>query len=135
MLEGLPPNGAAFLVRLETDEATARLVADTIVETFDPAETAAAAFEKEPSTDSWKSELWVVEVYFGPEPDEEIVRESLTGWLEDLARLVPKPVIRGIQFGLGLQLALLNHCEEMCGAQIGPLYNYAPRMRGFRLRR
>ena len=32
---------------------------------------------------------------------------TLTGWLEGLARLVPKPVIRGIQFGLGLQLALL----------------------------
>ena len=39
MLEGLPPNGAAHVVRLETDEATARLVADTIVETFDPADT------------------------------------------------------------------------------------------------
>ena len=46
MLEGLPPNGAAYVMRLETDEATARLVADTIVETFDPTETAAAAFEK-----------------------------------------------------------------------------------------
>ncbi len=75
MLEGLPPNGAAYVVRLETDEATARLVADTIVETFDPADTAAAAFEKHPSTDSWKSEEWVVEVYFGPEPDEDAIRD------------------------------------------------------------
>ncbi len=75
MLEGLPPNGAAFVMRLETDESTARLVADTIVETFDPAETAAAAFEKEPSTESWTSEAWVVEVYFGPEPDEDVIRD------------------------------------------------------------
>lgn len=74
MLEGLPPNGAAWMMRLETDEATARLVADTIVETFDPTETAAAAFEKHPSTDSWKTEEWVAEVYFGPEPDEEMIR-------------------------------------------------------------
>ncbi|HPG04396.1 MAG TPA: 50S ribosomal protein L11 methyltransferase, partial [Rhodoblastus sp.] len=75
MLEGLPPNGAAYVVRLETDEATARLVADTIVETFDPTETAAAAFEKTPSTDSWKTEEWVVEVYFGPEPDADMIRD------------------------------------------------------------
>lgn len=77
MLEGLPPNGAAWMMRLETDEATARLVADTIVETFDPTETAAAAFEKTPSTDSWKTEEWVAEVYFGPEPDEEMIRELI----------------------------------------------------------
>ena len=75
MLEGLPPNGAAYVMRLETDEPTARLVADLIVETFDPTETASAAFEKTPSTDSWKSEVWVAEVFFGPEPDEEIIRE------------------------------------------------------------
>jgi ribosomal protein L11 methyltransferase len=75
MLEGLPPNGAAYVMRLETDEATARLVADLIVETFDPTETASAAFEKTPSTDSWTSEVWVAEVFFGPEPDEEIVRD------------------------------------------------------------
>lgn len=30
---------------------------------------------------------------------------SLTGMLDWLARVVPKPVVRGIQFGLGLQLA------------------------------
>lgn len=77
MLEGLPPNGAAWMMRLETDEATARLVADTIVETFDPTETAAAAFEKTPSTDSWKTEEWVAEVYFGPEPDEAMIRELI----------------------------------------------------------
>lgn len=32
---------------------------------------------------------------------------SLTGLIDSLARVIPKSVIRGIQFGLGLQLALL----------------------------
>ncbi|HEV8131355.1 MAG TPA: putative sulfate/molybdate transporter [Acidobacteriota bacterium] len=32
---------------------------------------------------------------------------SLTGAIDWLARVVPKPVIRGIQFGLGIQLAIL----------------------------
>jgi ribosomal protein L11 methyltransferase len=85
MLEGLPPNGAAHVMRLETDEQTARIVADLIVETFDPAETASAAFEKEPSTESWKSEVWVVEVYFGPEPDEETIRELVRSAAGDKA--------------------------------------------------
>ena len=85
MLEGLPPNGAAYVMRLETDEATARLVADTIVETFDPTETAAAAFEKTPSTDSWKTEEWVAEVYFGPEPDEDMIRQLVRDVAGDAA--------------------------------------------------
>jgi ribosomal protein L11 methyltransferase len=75
MLEGLPPNGAAYVMRLEADEPTARAVADLIVETFDPTETAAAAFEKTPSTDTWKSDVWVAEVFFGPEPDEDVIRD------------------------------------------------------------
>lgn len=75
MLEGLPPNGAAYVMRLEADEATARAVADVVVETFDPTETAAAAFEKTPSTDTWKSDVWVAEVFFGPEPDEDVIRD------------------------------------------------------------
>ncbi len=38
MLEGLPPNNAAYLMRLRCpDAATARQVADVIVESFDPA--------------------------------------------------------------------------------------------------
>ena len=85
MLEGLPPNGAAYVMRLETDETTARMVADIIVETFDPAETASAAFEKTPSTDSWTSEIWVAEVYFGPEPDEEMLRDLVRSVAGDAA--------------------------------------------------
>ncbi|WP_091680295.1 50S ribosomal protein L11 methyltransferase [Methylocapsa palsarum] len=74
MLEGLPPNNAAHVMRLVCDEATARNIADIVVETFDPADTAAAAFEEAPSSRDWKTGPWVVEVYFGPAPDEANVR-------------------------------------------------------------
>lgn len=74
MLEGLPPNNAAHVARLRTDEATARAIADIIVETFDPADTAAAAFEEKISTETWNSGPWIVEVYFGQAPDEDSVR-------------------------------------------------------------
>ncbi|MTV30326.1 methyltransferase [Rhodoblastus acidophilus] len=75
MLEGLPPNNAAHVMRLRCAEAQARALADLVVETFDPAETAAAAFEEKASTESWAATPWVVEVYFGHEPDEENLRE------------------------------------------------------------
>lgn len=72
MLEGLPPNNAAHRLVLVTDEATARAVADAVVETFDPAETAATAFEDE--GDPGRVKPWTVEVYFGRAPDEARVR-------------------------------------------------------------
>lgn len=74
MLEGLPPNHAAHVMRLTCDEATARNIADIIVETFDPADTAAAAFEAAPNTKDWNGGPWIVEVYFGAPPDEANVR-------------------------------------------------------------
>jgi ribosomal protein L11 methyltransferase len=77
MLEGLPPNNAAYVMRLRCEEATARLVADIIVETFDPADTAAAAFEETTNTKDWSGGPWIVEVYFGCEPDEAAVRELI----------------------------------------------------------
>ncbi|MDB5642557.1 MAG: prmA, partial [Hyphomicrobiales bacterium] len=77
MLEGLPPNNAAHLMRLVTEEEIARQIADLVVETFDPAETAAAAFELEANTRDWNKGPWVVEVYFGEAPDEENVRELI----------------------------------------------------------
>ena len=79
MLEGLPPNNAAYVMRLACDEATARAIADIVVETFDPAETAAAAFEETTSTTDWNSGPWVVEVYFGHAPDEAAVRALVAG--------------------------------------------------------
>jgi len=74
MLEGLPPNNAAYVMRLKCDEDRARAVADLVVETFDPADTAAAAFEEKASTAHWGATPWVVEVYFGRAPDEDNVR-------------------------------------------------------------
>jgi ribosomal protein L11 methyltransferase len=82
MLEGLPPNDATHIMRLICNEAEARAVADLIVETFDPAQTAASAFEKEPSATQSASQ-WIVEAYFGFEPDKAALRDLVTvaaGW-------------------------------------------------------
>lgn len=68
MLEGLPPNGASTLLRFISDASRARAVADFIVETFDPAETAACVFEDE------KTGLWTAEVFFQEPPDEGELR-------------------------------------------------------------
>lgn len=68
MLEGLPPNGASHMLRLDCDERRARAVADLIVETFDPTETAAAAFEEDDGA------YWSVEVFFADAPDEAEIR-------------------------------------------------------------
>ena len=74
MLEGLPPNNAAHMLRLVCDEKRARAVADLIVESFEPAEAASTAFETE---EPWPGggKAWLVEAYFGFEPDEESLRE------------------------------------------------------------
>lgn len=73
MLEGLPPNNATHVVRLLCDEATARRVADILVETYDPAEAAAAAFEQTARQD-WKAVPWTVEAYFREAPDKASIR-------------------------------------------------------------
>jgi len=74
MLEGLPPNNAAHVMRLTIDEPRARAVADLIVESFEPAECASTAFETEAQ---WPGggKAWQVECYFGFAPDEEGLRE------------------------------------------------------------
>ena len=74
MLEGLPPNGAAHVMRLSCGEAEARRIAAIIVETFDPATTAAAAFEDAPDTVGCNKAPWIVEAYFGAPLDEANVR-------------------------------------------------------------
>ncbi len=71
MLEGLPPNGASTLLRFIGDAPRARAVADLIVETFDPAETAACVFEDE------KTGQWTTEVFFQDPPDEDALRELI----------------------------------------------------------
>ncbi len=88
MLEGLPPNNAAHVMRVTLDEARARAVADLMVESFEPAEAASTAFETETP---WPGggKAWAVEVYFGFEPDEEALRELVAAAAgEDAAALV-----------------------------------------------
>jgi ribosomal protein L11 methyltransferase len=72
MLEGLPPNDATFVMHLRCEAATALQIVDIIAESFDPAETAAAAFEETASAAD--SGPWIVEAYFGEAPDEARVR-------------------------------------------------------------
>jgi ribosomal protein L11 methyltransferase len=73
MLEGLPPNNAAHMMRLVTDERRARAVADLIFESFEPAQAASTAFETD---DPWPGggRAWLMEAYFGSQPDEAAIR-------------------------------------------------------------
>ena len=76
MLEGLPPNNAAHVMRLVADERRARSVADLIVESFEPAEAASTAFETDDLLPGG-GRAWLVEAYFGWEPDQEAIRELI----------------------------------------------------------
>ncbi len=88
MLEGLPPNNAAHVLRVTLDETRARAVADLMVESFEPAQAASTAFETE---EAWPGggKAWAVEVYFGFEPDGEALRELVVACAgEEAGRLV-----------------------------------------------
>jgi ribosomal protein L11 methyltransferase len=74
MLEGLHPNRPTHVMRLATDERSARALTDLLGEVFDPAETAVAAFE------SGDGRAWLLEAYFASAPDQSAIRE--------LARLI-----------------------------------------------
>jgi ribosomal protein L11 methyltransferase len=69
MLEGLPPHRPTHVMRLRTDERSARAMTDLLGEVFDPAETAVAAFE------SQDGGPWLLEAYFAGEPDEAAIRD------------------------------------------------------------
>jgi ribosomal protein L11 methyltransferase len=87
MLEGLPPNNAAHMMRLVSDERRARAVADLIVESFEPAEAASTVFETD---DRWPGggKAWLMEAYFGSQPDEAAVRALIAAASdEETARL------------------------------------------------
>ena len=92
MLEGLPPNNAAHMMRLVSDERRARAVADLIFETFEPAEAASTAFETD---DPWPGggRAWLMEAYFGSEPDEEAIRTLI-------AAAADETTARGATFGM-----------------------------------
>ncbi|HEY8380688.1 MAG TPA: 50S ribosomal protein L11 methyltransferase [Microvirga sp.] len=86
MLEGLHPNRPTHVMRLTTDERSARAMTDLIGEIFDPAETAVAAFETEDGGP------WLLEAYFAREPDEDAIRElvrPLVGAEADRAVFMP----------------------------------------------
>jgi ribosomal protein L11 methyltransferase len=73
MLEGLPPNNAAHVMRLVSDERRARAVADLIVESFEPGEAASTVFETDDLLPGG-GKAWLMEAYFGWEPHEAAVR-------------------------------------------------------------
>jgi len=61
MLEGLHPNRPTHVMRLATDEASARQATELLGEVFDPGETAVAAFEADGGA-------WALEAYFASAP-------------------------------------------------------------------
>ncbi|BAU93567.1 50S ribosomal protein L11 methyltransferase [Methylorubrum populi] len=71
MLEGLPPHRPTHVLRLITDEPSARAMTELLGEMFDPMETAVAAFEVE------ETGAWRLEAYFSEEPDAEMIRELI----------------------------------------------------------
>ena len=71
MLEGLPPHRPTHILRLMTDERSARAMTDLLGEMFDPADTAVAAFEAEDGV------TWRLEAYFADAPDEGYVRDLI----------------------------------------------------------
>ncbi|ACK85709.1 50S ribosomal protein L11 methyltransferase [Methylorubrum extorquens] len=71
MLEGLPPHRPTHVLRLITDEPSARAMTELLGEMFDPMETAVAAFEVE------ETGAWRLEAYFSEEPDAEMIRDLI----------------------------------------------------------
>ncbi|RAI35102.1 50S ribosomal protein L11 methyltransferase [Rhodoplanes serenus] len=101
MREGLQPARPATVARLTTTEPLARRIADLIGESFDPAETAVAAYEM-PDERSWG-----VEIYFEHEPDQGAVRALVRLAADDTAadalafdRLDPKDWVAASLAGL-----------------------------------
>ena len=79
MLEGLPPHRPTHILRLTTDERSARAMTDLLGEMFDPTETAVAAFE---DADGF---TWRLEAYFADAPDEAYVRDLIRPVIGDEA--------------------------------------------------
>lgn len=79
MLEGLPPHRPTHVLRLITDEPSARAMTELLGEMFDPMETAVAAFEVE------ETGAWRLEAYFSEEPDAEMIRDLIRPVVGDQA--------------------------------------------------
>jgi len=69
MREGLQPARPTHVMRMTTDEVSARAMTDLLGEVFDPAETAVAAFETP------DGRAWLLEAYFASDPDEQAIRD------------------------------------------------------------
>jgi ribosomal protein L11 methyltransferase len=82
MLEGLPPNNAAHMLRLVSDERRARAVADLIFESFEPAEAASTVFETDDLL-SHGGRAWLMEAYFAESPDEDALRALIAAASDD----------------------------------------------------
>ena len=98
MREGLAPGAPTHVMRLSTGERAARAVADLIGETFDPGETAVAAFEGP------DGRTWAVEAYFAEAPDEDGLRALVAAAGVEaeatFARLEPKDWVSASLAGL-----------------------------------
>jgi ribosomal protein L11 methyltransferase len=92
MLEVLPPNNAAHVTRLVSDERRARAVADLIVESFEPAQAASTVFETDDLLPGG-GKAWLMEAYFGREPDEAEIRALI-------AAAADETTARAATFGL-----------------------------------
>jgi ribosomal protein L11 methyltransferase len=79
MIEGLPPHRPTHVLRMLTDEASARAMTDLLGEMFDPTETAVAAFEAEDGV------TWRLEAYFADAPDEGFIRDLIRPVVGDAA--------------------------------------------------
>ena len=87
MLEGLHPNRPTHVMRLATDEASARQATELLGEVFDPGETAVAAFEADGGA-------WALEAYFAQ--DRDISSPEVTKFVDDpdTGEVVPGLAIR-----------------------------------------
>jgi ribosomal protein L11 methyltransferase len=79
MLEGLPPHRPSHVLRLLTDERSARTMTDLLGEMFDPTETAVAAFEDA------DGRTWRLEAYFADAPDPDYIRDLIRPVIGDAA--------------------------------------------------
>lgn len=73
MLEGPHPNAPIHVARIVTDESGAQRISDLVGESFDPADTAVAAFEAQGET----MPSWLVEIFFARAPDRAVVTDLI----------------------------------------------------------
>lgn len=107
MLEGLPPNDATHVMRVDAPRAAAQRIADLISESFDPAEVAVSNFER---TD----DDWSVEVYAGSAFDPDRLRELVAVAAGD-------PIAATVRFdAVAEQDWVASSLEGLAPVRVGP---------------